>query len=561
MTRAPRNDCSRPPIPPLPGRRGHARAGGVPGALAALAALAALIVACVPLAPAAAAAPPPAAPPGTPSKEASPGMATVTLPSSGSPLVAIRLRFDAGSIDDPAGKEGLAALTALMIGDAGTAKRSYSQLLDALYPLAASFGHNTDREVTELTGTVHRDALDAFTALLEEALLSPGFAESDFQRNREQLLSYLTNVLRSGSDELLGLEAIQDAIFAGHPYGHPAEGTVSGLASITLDDVRRFYKEHYTRARLTIGLAGGYPEAYLARLERDLAALGAQPGRDPASPDQTAAPSAQPGRPPLPPPPPLTGRRFTLIEKETGSVGIHFGFPLPVSRSSPDNYPLLVANSALGEHRTFTGRLMSELRQSRGLNYGDYSYIEYWANPPGTTHPTPGVPRRQQYFSVWIRPVVPGDAQFALRAALYQVQRLAEEGIAEQEFAATRDFLLNYTKLWAQDLQSRLGFLIDSRFYGTPYVIDEIDARLRKLTLAEVNQAIKKYLAPGAFAAVLVTAKAAELRELLQKDSPSPKKYNAQVAPAVLEADRTIESLPLRPTAIEIVPAVRMFEK
>jgi zinc protease len=103
-----------------------------------------------------------------------------------------------------------------------------------------------------------------------------------------------------------------------------------------------------------------------------------------------------------------------------------------------------VANSFLGEHRTFNGRLMNELRGDRGLNYGDYSYIEYWNVPPFTSLPSPNVPRREQYFSVWIRPVVPVDAQFALRAGLYEVQRLRDQGLTQEEFELTRDFLVNY---------------------------------------------------------------------------------------------------------------------
>ena len=62
----------------------------------------------------------------------------VTLPNPASPLVSIRLQFDAGSIHDPKGKEGLAALTPMMVSQASTQKRSYTDLLEPLSPLAAS---------------------------------------------------------------------------------------------------------------------------------------------------------------------------------------------------------------------------------------------------------------------------------------------------------------------------------------------------------------------------------------------------------------------------------------
>jgi zinc protease len=468
---------------------------------------------------------------------------TVTVPSQ-TPLVSLRLMFDVGSIHDPAGKEGLATLTALMIGQGSTTKRSYTDLLEALYPMAASIGTDTDREVTLFTGTVHRDKLNDYTALLEEALLHPAFSQSDFDRNKAQLQAFLSNTLLS-NDELLGLEMLQQELFKNHPYGHSPEGTIQGLKNITLDDVKSFYKQNYTRANLMLGVAGGYPKDYVARLQKDLAVL----------------PAGEAGRKPLPPLPAVKGHDVTLIEKETASVGINFGFPLPVTRADADYFPLMVANSFLGEHRTFHGRLMQQLRGARGLNYGDYSYIEFYANPPFTSNPTPNVPRRQQYFSVWIRPVVPVDAQFALRDGLYEVQRLHDKGMTQAEFELTRDFLVNYSKLWAQSLDNRLGFHMDSEFYGTPYYIDEIDKRLKSMTVDDVNAAIRKYLSTDNYAAVIITAKAADLKDMLQKDAPSPKTYNSQVAPDVQEADKTIQALPVKATSIEIVPAAQAIEK
>jgi zinc protease len=473
------------------------------------------------------------------------GIETVTLPSPGSPLVSIRLMFDVGSIHDPKGKEGLAALTALMAGQGSTAKRSYSDLLEALYPMAASITARTDREVTVFSGTVTRESLDAYTSLFEEAILHPAFSEADLTRNREELLAYLTNTLRSGNDELLGLEAIQDEIFAGHPYGHPAAGTVEGLKSITLDDVKRFYQDHYSRAHLMLGVAGGYPEGFVAGLQKDLAAL----------------PAGRPGRMTLPPPPKIEGRRFVLLDKQTSAVGIHFGYALPINRSDPDYYPLMLANSFLGEHRTSHGRLMDQLREKRGLNYGDYSYIEFWANPPFTNHPPPGVPRRQQYFSVWLRPVVPADAQFALRAVLYQVRRLQEEGMTKEEFEQMRTFLLNYSKLWAQSIEDRLGVLMDSRFYGTPNWIDEVQKHLSTMTVEDVNRAIRKYLRADDYVAVLVTGDAQGLRDALQKDAPSPKTYNTPPSEQVTADDKKFVGLKVAPTAVEIVPVTQLFEK
>jgi zinc protease len=468
----------------------------------------------------------------------------VTLPSPGSPIVAVRLLFDVGSIHDPAGKEGLAALTGFMVAQAGTQKRSYKDLLETLYPMAASINVTIDREITEIGGQVHRDKLAEYTALLQEAVLQPAFSEADFQRNKEQLVAYLTNSLRS-NDELLGLEMLQQEIFENHPYGHAPAGTVEGLGSLTLDDVKKFYKEHYTQSNLMLGVGGGYPTDYPGKLQKDLAAL----------------PKGEAGRLELPALPKIEGRNYTIVDKQTGSVGLHFGWPIPITRADADFYPLMVATSYLGEHRTSHGRLYQELREKRGLNYGDYAYLEYYANPPFTSNPTPNVPRRQQYYSIWIRPVVPEDAQFALRGALAEVHRLREEGLTKEEFELTRDYLRNYTKLWAQSLSDRLGFLMESTYYGTPYFIEEIEKNLAKITVADVNRVVKKYITPDNYDAVLVTANGAAVKEMLQKDEPSPKTYNAAVAEEVTERDKQFIGLKVKPTALEVVPVDQTFQK
>ena len=93
------------------------------------------------------------------------------------------------------------------------------------------------------------------------------------------------------------------------------------------------------------------------------------------------------------------------VEKDCRSTAISIGFPIDVTRASPDFYALMIANSHLGEHRTFNGRLMIRMREVRGLNYGDYSYIEHFVQDGGSTFPLTNFTRSQQYFSIWIRPV------------------------------------------------------------------------------------------------------------------------------------------------------------
>ena len=108
------------------------------------------------------------------------------------------------------------------------------------------------------------------------------------------------------------------------------------------------------------------------------------------------------------------------------------------------------------------------IRDQRGLNYGDYSYIEHFPNGGALTKPPQNVCRRQQLFEIWIRPVPNEARHFALRAALRELKNLVDNGLTEEQFDLTRKFLRNYVLHYAPTTSERLGYALDDRFYGIP---------------------------------------------------------------------------------------------
>ena len=168
--------------------------------------------------------------------------------------------------------------------------------------------------------------------------------------------------------------------------------------------------------------------------------------------------------PPLPscrPPPVYKDNQLLIVQKEARANAISIGHVIDVTRKDPDFYPR-PSPLDLGEHRTFNGVLMNHLRGNRGLNYGDYAYIENFIQDGWSTFPLPNIPRRQQHFEIRLRPVPPQNSLFALRDALWETDKLIREGIPEAGFEATRTFLANYANLWTQDVSRRLGYAIDA---------------------------------------------------------------------------------------------------
>ncbi len=472
----------------------------------------------------------------------------VLLQSPGNPLVSFRFVFHTGSAHDPKGKEGLAALTAMMVTQGGTEELSLREVMEALYPLAAGLSAQTDKEVTTIIGRTHRDHLEDFYRVFRDLVQNPRFAPEDFGRNKTQILNYLEKSLRSANDEELGKQSLEWTMYANHPYRHPVQGTVEGVRALTLEDVKAFYKENYTLANLQMGLAGDLSDAFVTRVVEDF---------------EKALPAGSTHELDLPGPAKSEKLRIVLVERPAAdATAISLGFPIDITRSDPDFYPLLVANIYLGDHRSFNGVLMNELRGKRGLNYGDYSYIENFIQDGGSTFPVPNVPRHQQFFSIWIRPVAPANAHFSLRAALWHFRRLVDNGMTEGAFASTRNYLKSYSKLWAQSLDRRLGYQLDSSFYGTGFYIDEIETRLDTMTVEDVNRAVKKHLDTWDFQVTMVVAEAGELAAALKENRVSPITYQTPgTLPEVLEEDKLIERFALPIGSVEVVPVGEFFEK
>jgi zinc protease len=473
---------------------------------------------------------------------------TVLLPIPTSPLVTFRIQFRTGAVADPAGQPGLTQLAASLVTQGGTAKHTYEEITETLYPMAVSVHAHVDKELTTFVGTTHIENLDRFTGLLLEMLLEPRFDPSDFERIKTNQVNYLTKGLRGANDEELGKQTLYSFMYQGHPYGTPNEGLVSGLQTVTLDDVKRHHAAVFTRDNVVVGLAGGYPSKLVGRVTQALDRLPVGDGR----PSVIPAPVA-----------PIQNLEVLAVEKDCLATAISIGFPIDVTRSDKDFYPLLVANSFLGEHRTFNGRLMNRMREVRGLNYGDYSYIEHFVQDGGSTFPHPNYARHQQYFSIWIRPVPHVHRHFALRLALWELDRLVRDGMTQEQFETTRTFLKNYSKLWAQDQNRRLGYLMDARFYGTDDFLVGLPQKLDVLTLADVNAAIKRHLrADRARIGVVTKGADAFLSELITNQA-SPMKYDAEGIPEdVLSEDAAIAvyQLNINREASKIVDVEEMFK-
>jgi zinc protease len=463
-----------------------------------------------------------------------------------SPLVTFRFVFTTGAAADPADKPGLAALTAMMLAEGGTKDLTYKQIADILFPMAASFNVQVYKEMTAFIGETHVDNLAGYYKIVRARLLEPGWREDDFTRVKDNAINAIRVGLRN-NDEEFAKEVLYAELYKGGTYGHYNLGTISSLEKLTLDDVKDFYKSQYCQANLFLGIAGGFQPSFLDTMKKDFKA-GLPEGAGFSPRDKPLEP--------------IEGNRAVIVEKDTRSVAISIGYPILTTRRLQDYPAMLLAASYLGQHRMSGGVLYDEMREKRGLNYGDYAYIEHFPMGMYYMEPPQNVARSRQIFQLWIRPVEPPTAKFALRLALYNLDKLVTDGISQADFERTRSFLMKYVNVLTRTKSAELGYAIDSIWYGTPNYVEMLKTALPKLTRDEVNKIVRSRLRSKNLVIVAISNNAAELKRSLASPDPSPMTYNSPKSEAITAVDKIVEKWPLnlKEENVRIVPATEMFQ-
>ena len=206
--------------------------------------------------------------------------------------------------------------------------------------------------------------------------------------------------------------------------------------------------------------------------------------------------------------------------------------------------------------------LYQELRESRGFNYGDYAYAEYYAQEGWERQPRANIARRQQLVSLWLRPLKPANAIFALRGALHYYRKYLSEGISEPEINRYRAFTSRYFALEQQTDSRRLGYAIDDLAYGLKESwLTHMRNAWQALDGAKLKEVIARRLTGEDLTIVLVAKDGAALKKRLLEGKPTPPTYDAPKPKTVTDVDKDIEKLPLglKDEDIVIVPIANTF--
>jgi len=405
-----------------------------------------------------------------------------------------------GSTSDPAGKEGLAALTAEAVTDGGFRNGNTLVTKEQLAELTMPWGSGarpsvfTSARATTYFFTAPREVIAQYVRdVLRPMLTAPAFEADEVDRLKNEALSAITS-LRSEDLEALGLAAIDQYVLAGTGYAHATVGSETAVPTLTRDDVARFYRDFYRPENAIVGVSS----TDAAVVEAVTAAV-REMNRDAGTPSPDV---------PMPKPAAFTGRHALVVEEPNApAASVHFGFPIEVGRTHADYWPLYVANVWLGTHRDSTGVLYNRIREERGYNYGDYSYIEYWGGRSSSLFQVFNQPREQQYFSIWVRPVKHEHAVHLMKATTYEVEQMIRNGLTAADVEAAKNKARVLYLNLGETVPRLIGARVDDAFYGARQgFLDAYLQQLDRVTVDQVNAAIRRHISTDNIKYVVVTS-------------------------------------------------------
>ncbi|WP_374436940.1 M16 family metallopeptidase [Tabrizicola sp.] len=384
------------------------------------------------------------------------------------PFTALEIQFKGGtSLEAPEKRGVINLMTATLEEGAGEMdSRGFAEARDAL---AASFRFDAGTDSVGVSAQFLTENRDQAIDLLREALVNPRFDQDAVDRVREQVLSNLrSNEKDPGT---IASERFDALAFGDHPYGSSGDGTIETVTALTRDDVVAAHKAALARDRVFVAAAGDITAEELGllldRLLGDLPATGA--------PQPAAAPWL------------LTGGK-TMVDFPSPQSTVFFG-QKGIPRDDPDFFPAFVLNEMLGGGR-FTARLMTEVREKRGLTYGIGTYIV-----------------NMDHADMLLGQFSASNDKVAEAIEVVKAEwgRIGAEGVSPEELEATKTYLTGSYPLRFDGNGPIASILVGMQMDGMPidYVTTR-NAKVEAVTMEDIKRVAARLFDPQALHFVVV---------------------------------------------------------
>ena len=386
------------------------------------------------------------------------------------PLADFVLLVGSGGTADPAGKTGVANLTASMLRE-GTTTRKSLDIADQISFLGISLFPQASWESSTLSLHTPTAQLDSALALFADVALHPSFPANEFERIKKNRLTELLQ-LRDQGPAIANL--VFPAILYGnaHPYGSPLSGTENTVTSLSTADLQSYYQANFKPNNATLIIVG---DVNPAQIEQKINALF-------GSWQRGDVPQLTYGEPPN------AGATTIYLVDKPGAAQSSFRIgAVGVPRSTKDYFALTVMNTILGG--SFSSRLNQNLREARGYTYGAGSRFDM---------------RRAAGPFTASAEIVSAKSDSALLQFMKELNGIRQSVPADELSRAKRYLQLQLPGNF-ETTQQIAAALVPVALYGLPldYYNNYVQS-VENVTQADVNRVAQQYINPGSLAIVIV---------------------------------------------------------
>lgn len=387
------------------------------------------------------------------------------------PLVTVRMAFrEAGGTSDMAGKEGRARMLAALLNE-GAGEMDALAFQQALEDHAIQMSFSADEDMLLVSMDTLAEHVDKAFELLALALTRPRFDEDAVMRVKAQMHSALRRMEEQPG--YLAGRALAEAVYAGHPYARPAEGSHAGIDAVTREDLQAHRERYLTSGNLIMSVVGDIDAAQLkALMDKHFAGMPAQ-----FRPQHNV------------PPLKLKAAGQTEVQKRAIPQTVVLYAGEGISRDDEEFYAAYVLNHLVGGG-TLTSKLGDEIREKRGLAYYAYSQLQLldhgavFAGGFGTRN---------------------DQAAEALRVLMDTLRASAEGSISQDEVDAAKSYIIGAYPL---TLSSNAGIAamlqVMQRFrLGKDYLARR-NALIDAVTREDVIRVARRLIKPGQLTVVAV---------------------------------------------------------
>jgi zinc protease len=387
------------------------------------------------------------------------GLTVLLLEKHGVPIISLYGVLKAGAAADPAGQEGLAAITAGLLRK-GTKTRTAQQFSADLDFIGGSFAAEANADFTGVSGECLSKDVATGLDLFADALLHPTFPKDE----ADKLLAQTLDAVRGAKDDPQQVLApyYYAYLYGGRGYGRSEDGDEASLTKIQRDAIAKFYNTYYAPGNMILAVAGDFQPADMKKkLEDTLGGWTAK--QTPVVKMETAVP--------------VKGKRLLLIDKPDATQ-TYFAFGnIGVAAGDPDRVAIRVVNTVFGER--FTSMLNEALRVESGLTYGARSGFD--------PRKLPG-PFAIESFTK------NETTTQAIDLALQVLAKLHKDGLTAEQLASAKNYIKGQFPPEIETSGALARRIASNEFYGLDdSEVNQLEARIDAVTLETAKQAIQKH--------------------------------------------------------------------